>query len=388
MASSTTTLPIERYIKSTVTIDDRAPAAASLQTIMLLTRETLGGPGGTASPVDAVNRVATYTTIDEVAAAWDATTSVYKAALAAYSQSPTPQQIKVGFIAGNTAAELDAVNECDSSPYGYILPEFADGGAATTLASWFEAREKVLIMRSNNALTKDNSDTGNIAEQIKQGGYNRTMVVYHDDFQQFPDAAFLAVALANDFDQADSAYTGKFKELAGITPVQMTTNEVQAVTGYVPQSGLDATQGHFANTYVNIGGEPVFVEGNMGSGTFFDLVHFADWVKIRVEEELRNMFLRSGRIPYTQAGLTIAATRVSSVLRAGQASGMIAADELNSDTGELVPGYQITVPNVFNASSSQRANRVMPCIQYEFRFAGAFHSACATGAGTVFNIAA
>lgn len=385
MASISECLPPDRFIKSTITIDDRSPAAFTFGCIMLVTDETLGGPAGTASPIDATDRVRTYITIDDVAAEWDATSAVYQAALAAFAQTPGPDLLKVGFVAGYTQAEMIALNDCDSACYGYVTTTLRDAPAVLDIAAWIETQEKVYVTTSNDVLTKDPVNLTNIAEQLKQGGYDRTMVIYHDDPQYFPDAAFLAVALANDFDQANSAYTGKFKTLAGIPAVTLSGTEILAVTGYVPQVGLVEAQGHFANTIACVCSTDILVEGNMSSGRFFDSIHATDWIRVRVEEALCSNLLR-GHIPYTQAGLQILANSVTGVLRGAQLAGIVANTE-NID-GNILQGFTITVPRITNASNAQRANRVAPCVQYTARLTGAFHSVCAEGTATVFAQAA
>lgn len=385
MASLTACLPSDRFIKSTITIDDRSPAAFAFGCIMIMTDETLGGPGGAASPIDVNDRVNTYVTIDDVAAEWDATSAAYQAALAAFSQNPGPDLIKIGFVSGWTQAELDLLNECDPTCYGYVAATLRDDPAILDLAAWFEARTKVFVTATNDVLTEDQTNTTNIAEQLKQAGYDRTMAVYHSDAQYYPDAAFLAVALANDFDQFNTAYTGKFKQLSGIPAVGLTSTTLLAVTGYVPQTGLDENQGHFANTVVCIRDTDIFVEGNMSSGRFFDSIHATDWIKVRIEEALTSTLLR-GHLPYTQFGLQIVANDINTVLIQAQASGIVATPE--SIDGEFIPGFEITVPRIATATDAQRANRVAPCVQYQARLTGAFHSVCADGTATVFANAA
>lgn len=381
MASLTQCLPADRFIKSTIRIDDRSPAAFSFGCIMIMTDEALGGPGGTASPIDATDRVNTYVTIDDVAAEWDTTSAAYQAALAAFSQNPGPDLIKIGFVNGWTQAEVIALNECDSTCYGYVAATLRDNAAVLDLAAWFETQTKVFVTTSNDILTQDQTNTSNIAEQLKQAGYDRTMVMYHDDAQYYPSAAFLAVALANDFDQFNTAYTGKFKTLSGIPAVGLTGTTLQAVTGYVPQTGLDANQGHYANTIACICGTDIVVEGNMSSGRFFDSIHATDWIKIRIEEALCSAMLRS-HIPYTQAGLSIVADQIQDVLVQAQAAGIVATPE--AVEGEYVAGYEIQVPRISTATDAQRSNRVAPCVQYQARLTSAFHSVCTDGTATVF----
>ena len=382
MASLTACLGPERIIKSDIVIEAFSPAAFTFQCMTILTTETTGGPGGAASPVDAADRIHSYNTFDELAAEWDPASAVYRAGLSAFAQSPGPTTVQVGFVASYSNAEMDALNECDPGCYGYTPADLRDDAAIVTLAAWFEASGcKVLFVDSNDPLTEDRTDMTNIAEQLKQAGYNRTAVFYHTDNTQYLAAAALASALSNDLDQGNSAYTLKFTQLAGIPAATLTSTTVQNVTGFVPGSGLDPDAGHYANTVVCHCDRPILVEGNMASGLFFDLLHYSDWLQKRVQEGLCDLALRN-RVPYSQEGYEQQRNVVARIMRQGQLGGFIAEGEFQD--ADFLPGFEIITPNVANATNSQIANRQGQCVQYTARLVGAIHYFCAQGTATVF----
>lgn len=230
---------------------------------------------------------------------------------------------------------------------------------------------------------------GSIAEYIKAKGYDRSFVFYHTDPTLYPALAAMAYCATRDLDRGNlrasqrgdinsgNAYTLKFKKLAGITALNKGSAVVQAITGFVPGSGLNPAQGHFGNCYVNIGGLDMVVEGSVGSGAFIDEIHVGDWIVARTQEQMLSAFANNPRIPYTNPGAGILTNAVDVVMQRGVAAGVIATD-LPADGEEFVPEYMISIDRVENIPSTQRRNRIAPDIRVDFRYAGAFHYASAS----------
>ena len=225
---------------------------------------------------------------------------------------------------------------------------------------------------------------GSVAEYIKSKGYDRSFVFYHTDATLYGALAMIAYASTRDLDRGNlraaqrgdinsgNAYTLKFKKLAGITALNKNSAVVQAITGFVPGIGLDPAQGHFANTYVNVGGLDMVVEGSVGSGAFIDEIHVGDWIVARTQEQLLSAFANNARIPYTNQGAGILTNAVDVVMQRGVAAGVIATD-LPADGEEFVPEYLISIDRVENIPATQRRNRIAPDIKVDFRYSGAFH---------------
>ncbi|KRE07455.1 hypothetical protein ASE63_22410 [Bosea sp. Root381] len=230
---------------------------------------------------------------------------------------------------------------------------------------------------------------GSIAEYIKSKGYDRSFVFYHTDATLYGALAMLAYASTRDLDRGNllaaqrgdinsgNAYTVKFKKLAGITPLNKSSAVVQAITGFVPGLGLNPAQGHFANTYVDIGGLPMVVEGSVGSAAFIDEIHASDWIVARMQEALLSTLANNARVPYTNPGVGMLTNTVDGVMRRAVAAGVVAAD-FADDATEIVPEYTISVDRVENIPASQRRNRIAPDIKVDFRYAGAIHYASAS----------
>lgn len=230
---------------------------------------------------------------------------------------------------------------------------------------------------------------GSIAEYVKNQNYDRSPVFYHSTDGAYLAAAAWGYAAARNLDRANydlaktgridsgQAYTMKFKTLPGVSALNLSSAAVQAVTGFVPSLGLSDSAGHFANTYINIGGVDMLVEGSVGSGAFIDEIHAVDWIKARTQESVLGVLTSNARIPYTNAGMGhLISAGVQPPLRRAFAAGILASQI--GDDNEFLPEFEISVDDVANIPISQRRNRIAPDIKVKFRYAGAFHFASVT----------
>lgn len=369
-------LPISRVVDVTVTRADRFPTREGFGIPLILTSQA-------GAVVDATTRTRLYGSMDEVSDEWDAADEAYKAALAVFSQNPRPKQLKIGFIAAGVLGatptatfgdELDAVEDFDTNWYWLILAaNFRDDVNIDDAIAWVEARNKQLFLGSSDAAHESQASALSVSARNK-GAFDRTSVFYHTDATQYFDAAAAGYTARRNFDEAGSAYTLKFKRLRTITPINKNSAVVQAITGFVPQQGLDMTEGHLANTYVDIGGLPMVVEGNVLSGAFIDEIHASDWLIARTQEEILGILANNDRVPMTNTGVHQLVAGVETVLRRAFIAGLI-ADVEDAETGELLPAWEIEVERVEDIPAAQRRNRIAPDIRATFRYAGAVHYA-------------
>lgn len=368
------TLPYSRVVNVTLTRNDAFPTRRGFGVALYLTSESKAGE------VDASNLTKVYGSLAEVAADFAATTDVYKAANAAFSQNPRPLQIKVGYYNSATVddatklkAALDAIYEADNAWYWLCIePDLRDVAMLDGLVEWVEAKNKLAILDSNDANTEDDADDTCLAARHK-GTVERTAVFYHTDATEHCAFALAAKLGTFNFDDADNHYTAKFKKLQGVSPVNIGSAAVQAVTGFTPQLGQSEDAGHMANTYIDIGGRDFVVEGStLTANVFIDEIHSSDWIIARTEEELLGVLLNNDSVPFTDQGMNVLAGAVRSVMTLAARAGIVAND-LNPLTGIYEPAVNITVPSVFDVPESQRVARIAPAIEVTFRYAGAVH---------------
>lgn len=369
-------LPYNMVVDVSVTRNDAFPSRRGFGTQLIITTETV------ASEVDTTNRTKLYSSMEEVTEDWATTTSAYKAALSAFSQNPRPRQIKIGHVADDgtmTSAELqaqlDLLYAYDSDWYFLTVGEdLRDVAATVGILTWTEAKNKLALIDSNDVETEDPADTTSLAA-VNKGTVQRTGVFYHTSSALYPAASWAAYMQTRDFDEANSAYTGAYKNLPGITPVDIGSAAVTAVTGFTKGVGQSTTVGHCANTYIDIGSQYFTVYGStLTPDVFLDQIHMQDWIIARTEEEILGILLNNARISFDDRGMQVLAGGVRTVMQAAVRAGLVAND-LDPETGEYLPAVEITVPSVFDVPESQRAARIAPAIECRFRAAGAVHYA-------------
>lgn len=367
-------LPYSRVVNVTMSRNDAFPSRRGFGVALFLT------PAEKAGKLDASHRTRAYGSMEEVAVDWATSDEFYKAAELAFSQNPRPIQIKAGFVDIETAStasdlkgELDAIYDADQDWYWIgIDASMRDEGYLDGLIEWVQAKNKMAILDTNDPDHESQNNSTCISARHKNT-VDRTATFYHTDPDEYAGFALAASLGTFNFDDANSAYTAKFKRLMSVSPVNIGSSAVQAVTGFVPQIGQSADTGHMANTYVDIGGRNFVVEGStLTPNVFIDEIHATDWIIARTEEEALGILLNNKRVPFTDAGMEQIASAARTVMQSATRAGLVAQD-LNPLTGEYEPAVEITVPSVFDVPESQRKARIAPAISVRFRYAGAVH---------------
>lgn len=367
-------LPYSRVVNVNVNRTDRFPTRRGFGTGLVLTTVAVAGE------LDADNRTKIYANMDEVAADHAPTTDLYKQMNVAFAQNPAPLRMKAGFVitanvtnAAGMKTELDAIKNRDQDFYSVLIePGMRDEDYLDGLVEWVEANSKIAMIDSNDPLLEDDTDTTNIAARHK-GTVERTGVFYHTDSEEFLAVAAWAYMATRNLDQANSAYTLKFKPARLVQALDIGVDAVTAVTGFIEETGVSESAGHCANTIVDIGNKNFIVEGSvLTQNVFLDEIHSSDWLIARTEEDTLAMFLNNAKIPYTDQGMQQLASVPRQIMLQGVRSGIVAEDE-NPETGEYEPAFDIIVPSVFAVGESQRKSRISPKISVKFRYAGAVH---------------
>lgn len=371
-------IPYSRVVAVSVTRADNFPARRGFGTPLFLTSQEVPGE------LDTDHRTKLYSSMDEVAVDFDAGDEAYDALQFAFSQRPAPLQVKVGYYETSTGMtaqdlkdELDAIQAADPNWY-FLCVESAlrdDTTLVPAIAQWTESKVHIAIIESNDADMKNPADTTNVAYLLKQTEYERTSIFYHETVAEYPAMALAAVLSTFVLDNDESAYTPAFKKLRGVTRSNISSAELQAVTGFVPLLGQSKDSGHLATVYVDIGSQNHTQFGSvMKINTFIDQIHFGDWLQARLEEEVFGTLLNNQRVPFDDVGMTLLSQACEVVLNRAEASGAIASD-IDDETGEFSPPYKMVIPRALSVPASQRAARIAPPIKIWFRYAGAVHYA-------------
>lgn len=376
-------IPYSRVVDVSVTRADNFVARRGFGMPLFLQSMEVAGQ------LDDTIRTKLYTSIEEIAADFDAGDPAYVAGTTAFSQNPRPIAIKIGYYdaaavaagadaaakAANLTDELDAIRDYDADWYFLTVEEDLRDVLTVTdaIAIWAEGRTCIAIIDSNDVLMKNAADTTNIAARLKVTSYERTAIFYHEVAAQYPSMALAALLSSFVLDEDESAYTAAFKQLQGITRSNISGAELQAVTGFVPELGQSKTAGHLASAYVDIGGQNHIQFGSVLSpNDFIDEIHFGDWLKARTEEEMFNVLLNNKRVAFDDRGMALLASAVELVMNRAIAAGAVAAD-IDDRTGLVSPAYTMVIPRARSVPASQRNARISPPIRVAFRFAGAVH---------------
>jgi hypothetical protein len=214
------------------------------------------------------------------------------------------------------------------------------------------------------------SSTTDIAFLLKAAKLNRTFVQYSSS-DPYACAAMFGIAFTVDFEGSNTTITLKFKQEGEVTAETIT--ETQAA----------ALKAKNCNVFVNYNNATAILqEGVMSDGTFFDVIHGADFLQNDVQTALFNLFLTTGKVPQTDGGVNKEVTVVSGALDQSVTNGFVAPGVWNGGTvgalqsGQtLAKGYYVFAPAIATQSQADRAARKSPTLQAAIKLAGAFHSA-------------
>lgn len=252
----------------------------------------------------------------------------------------------------SVATELAAVAAAENDWYGLVLASHStlENIAA---AAWCETNKKLFIAVSSD--TDILSDTsGNMLETLNSAAYHYTAGMFSRSPGDFPGAAWMG---ANLWNQPGSG-TWKFDTLQGITVDDLTASDI---------SNIRSNKGNY---YIQSAGVNMTFEGWAASGRFLDITRFVDWLSARMGERVFSTLVNaSGKVPFTDAGINQIVGAVEEVLQTGIRAGGI------SDN----PAPVVTAPRAANVSSSDKAARTLPDVDFACTLGGAIHKTTLTG---------
>ncbi|MFC3227332.1 DUF3383 family protein [Marinibaculum pumilum] len=323
----------------------------------VVTRAGFGVPLFVGPTAAFTERVRAYQNIDAVADDFAATDPEYLMAEAAFSQQPSPRQVKIGWKGGGETwtEALQAIVDEDDEWYGLAI-DSETAADILEVAAFVEPRTKLYIARSADAdiLTAADDD---VASDLVASAYARTALIYHSQAAaEYPDAAWLGKQLPTD----PGSTTWMFKTLAGI-----------------PADSLTATQYNFAlgknvNIYTAVGGVNITQRGTVAEPEYIDVIRGVDWLTARITERVYTALVNQPKIPFTNAGIAIIETLLREQLDIAVERDVIAPE----------PPYTVTVPDVLDVDPIDRAQRILRDVNFSARLAGAIHEVIIRGTVT------
>lgn len=252
---------------------------------------------------------------------------------------------------------LADISEADDDWYGLIWIERVKQQVYEA-AAYIATKEKIFITCSNDADIIDSGQTDDIASLLSLANNSRAAVIYNADPADFADAAWMGNCFT--FDPGEE--TWMFKTLEGITAdTALTSSERRAASD------------KNCNLYVTIGGNDMTEFGTMASGLFIDEIRGIDWLTARLRERVFALLKKMPKVPFTDAGIASVEAEVRAVLENAENFGLLASD----------PKFTVTVPKATDVSPNDRAERVLPDVEFDARLAGAIHKVNIDGVVTV-----
>ncbi len=211
---------------------------------------------------------------------------------------------------------------------------------------------------------------GNIFETLKSKGYRRSIGQYSET--QYAAASIMGWAMGANTGTAGSAYTLKFKTEVGVTPDDLTDQDVINITknngNYYVSRGADGEYNMFEN-------------GVMADGTWFDEMINLDMLANNMQMSVMDLLKSRNKIPQTESGVTQIKLAIKPDLDKMVTTGFLAPGVWNGpsvltlETGDTLPdGYMILSEEISSQSQADRDARIAPPIYTPLKLAGAVHS--------------
>lgn len=282
-----------------------------------------------------------YKNLDAVAVDYPENSPVWMKANAYFAQSNHSDRVAIlDYVNGKL---LDTLK--DFWYYNWTFMVFVDNtiNDDTILASNIceSNQDHFLVLQSND-----------LAQFTQFYGQNYTIGLKHD-LSEAMDAALVG-AVAN---RTVGSCTWKFKELAGITAEDLTTQE---------RAGIENSH---CIAYIEVDGRDETAEGFAMSGEFIDLLHGEIWVKVNMGNELQKLLQENDKVPYNNVGISMVSAKMNYVLDLAHKQGIIQTDD---DTRKGM--YSVTTTPRSAQSRDDLSKRHYGGASFTYHASSAIHS--------------
>ena len=300
-----------------------------------------------------------------------ATTSDISVMLAATSTSSG------AYVAGGIAAESAAAsvaifdNLFGQAWYALQMPTAVDADHLNVAAYIEAANNKHYYgVTTQEPAILVATDTTNIAYQLKQLNYNRTMVQYSSS-NPYAVVSALSRILTTNYNANNAVIMLMYKQEPGIAAETLAASQVSA---------LESFNANVFLAYNN--NTAIFEQGTSASGNFIDTVMGTDWLALDIQTSVYNLLYTSPtKIPQTDAGNGMIANTIESVCSQGVTNGLLAPGVWQSNgfgslnSGDFLPkGFYVYAPPIATQSSTLRATRASVVFQVAAKLAGAIQT--------------
>lgn len=339
---------IDEVVNITITRDSVGITRADFGTILIL--------GDSVPGIDP--NLKTYTSLAEVTVDYGTNTPEYFISMHIFAQPIKPDKILIGQKQNTDAAFIDAYNRLSLSNgeqfYAVVMTSLVDADVLAVAAA-VETQSKIFATISADTDIKADANN-NILKQLNALNYNRTYLMYTERPTDWANAAWLGRMLPL---QPGSA-TWAYKELIGIND----------------NSNLNATERaniklRKGNYFTELAGIEVTFLGTMVSGEYIDVIHGLDWLEAFIQENIAELLIAAPKIPYNNNGIGLVENSLRASLQEAVLRGIINQD------------FIITVPDILNVSSANKAARLLTDVKFTATLTGAIQNIVINGSVTV-----
>lgn len=255
----------------------------------------------------------------------------------------------------NTGLVEDLAEITDEDPSWYMLLENAHSvGVIGSIAPIVEGLERVFLGQTDDADAQGTASLTDIASVLTALNLARTAIVWHDDADDFVDAALAGRVLPT----KPGSNTWANQVLRGVGSILPTDEGRLRSKRYTWNELFRAANFSMSQGGRTVGGYPL------------DLIIGRDWLKNLIQVREAELLRNSPKIPYTREG----AQAVGAVLRTALLEASAAPyNFLDADT------IKITIPNASSQSSTDRGNRHFPGVTWQATAQGAIETMEITG---------
>jgi hypothetical protein len=231
--------------------------------------------------------------------------------------------------------------------YGLALDSNSEAQVGVA-ALFVETEKKIACFTTSDYGCMDSGTTTDVMSDLKTAAYARSGVLMSKkELHSYSGIAWMAKQFAGAKPGED---TWAYKTLASVTADEFTGAERTAI--------LDKN----GNLYSAVSSINVTEKGKTGSGEYFDIVRFIDWLKAEIQFRVFSALINNKKIPYTDLGIDAIVSIIKGALKAGE------------DAGGLEPGTStVTAPKVKDIASATRATRKLSDVKFGGKLAGAIH---------------
>lgn len=250
------------------------------------------------NPLDGSSRFLTFTKPSDATAAFDASqinSTVRDTVLVMFGQDVVPPAILVGRVdTGGAETYPDGLDACLAEGgdfYGIVtdLRETADAAIQIALSTHVETafdRSALLCLQVGSGTTDwvaaGTTYPAGPPDWDPIDGYERTILIYHDDEGEFADAAYMANRLAADPDVVSAPWDAGIQLVGGFTTALTSTTKANLYN--------ESNGGRRVNIGLPYGDEDFFVDPgkNIASGLgrpIYEMVT-RDWFEARLQERI------------------------------------------------------------------------------------------------------